>query len=101
VSSREGVSGLAYETIEKAFEETLSLLPAWERFSAQIVMRRCISGDDQFCGPESTEEAFNDANVIEPQLNRNFYMADFSVSPFKGPLLRARSLKAMKVLESK
>src|SRR5215813_3927507 len=28
-------------------------------------------------------------------------MSDFSVSPFKWPLLRARSLKAMKVLEPK
>jgi len=75
VGRREGLSGPAYEAIAKAFEESPSLLPVWRRFDAQKVMRRGIDGDDQFWGSESAEGAFNDANLIEPRLNRNFFTA--------------------------
>ena len=58
VSPRRGLSGIAYDSIAKAFEETPSLLPAWQRFNAQIVMRHSIDGDDEFWGSESAEGAF-------------------------------------------
>jgi hypothetical protein len=38
-------------------------------------MRHSIDDDDQFWGSESAEGAFNDANLIEPRLNRSFFIA--------------------------
>ena len=75
ISPGEGLSGSAYDATLRTFEQTPSLLPAWHRFNAEIVMRRTAAGDDGFWAPESAEGAFNDATVIEPRLNRSFFMA--------------------------
>jgi hypothetical protein len=70
-----GLSGSACAAIARAFEDTPSLLPAWQRFNAQLVMRRGPTSEARFWASESAEAAFNDTTVIEARLNRGFFMA--------------------------
>jgi hypothetical protein len=69
------LSGAACAAIARAFEETPSLLRAWHRFNAQLVMRRGPTGEARFWSAESAEEAFNETTVIEARLHRGFFMA--------------------------
>jgi hypothetical protein len=75
VDLQDGLSGSACAAIARAFEETPSLLPAWHRFNAQLVMRRGPTGEARLWASESAEAAFNETTVIEAQLNRGFFMA--------------------------
>ena len=79
VPQRDGMASAMYEAIAQMFaalaSAALSLVSAWRRFDAQIVMRRDPSGQDRFWTPDSAEEVFNDATVIEPRLNRSFFSA--------------------------
>jgi hypothetical protein len=75
VDLQHGLSGAACAAIARAFEESPSLLPAWHRFNAQLVMRRSRTGEARFWSAESAEGAFNETTVIEARLNRGFFMA--------------------------
>jgi len=79
VPQRDGMASAMYEAIAQMFAALASAAPslvsAWRRFDAQIVMRRDPSGQDRFWTPDSAEEVFNDATVIEPRLNRSFFSA--------------------------
>src|SRR3989442_11039504 len=70
-----GLSGPAYDAIVQAFEEIPSLMPAWRSFNSQILGRRDTVGNERFWASGSAEEAFSDAAVVEPRLNRSFFMA--------------------------
>ena len=74
-SPGEGLSGPAYDAIVQVFEEILSLTPAWRSFNSQILGRRDTVGNERFWASESAEGAFSDAAVVEPRLNRSFFMA--------------------------
>jgi hypothetical protein len=67
------LSGAACAAIAWAFEETPSLLRAWHRFNAQLVMRRGPTGEARFWSAESAEEASNETTVIEARLHRGFF----------------------------
>lgn len=78
-SQRDGMVAAMYEAIAQVFEqlaaEAPSLVSAWRRFDAQIVVRHDATGQERFWTPESTETAFNDTTVIEPRVDRGFFSA--------------------------
>jgi hypothetical protein len=71
---RNGLPQAAYDELVQYFETT-SLAPVWEIFAAQFVVRGDGTGIDHFWTSESAETVFNEASVLEPRLNRNFYTA--------------------------
>jgi len=79
VPQRDGMASAMYEAMAQVFHRLTSAAPplvsAWHRFEAQMVVRRDTMGQDRFWTPERAEEAFNDATVIEPRLNRSFFTA--------------------------
>jgi len=68
-----GLSQAVYEVIARAFEATPSLVPAWHRLQAQLVVRPDAAGAERIWTSESADEAFNEATVIEPSINRSFF----------------------------
>lgn len=72
---RQGLSGPAYDALVQVFEQIPLLKPAWRNFNAQILARRDNAGEEQFWTSESAEAAFSDTAIIEPRLNRSFYLA--------------------------
>jgi hypothetical protein len=72
---QEGLTRPVYDAIASVFATSAFLLPAWQRFNAQLVMRRQPSGELRFWASESAEGAFNDSTVIEARLNRSFFTA--------------------------
>jgi len=72
---RQGLSGPAYDAMVQVFEQIPSLNPAWRNFNSQILARRNKLGEEQFWASESAEAAFSETAVIEPRLNRSFYLA--------------------------
>jgi len=79
VSHQDGITAATYEAMAQVFEplapEAPSLVAAWHRFDAQIVLRRDPTGQERFWTPESAETVFNDATVIEPRVDRGFFSA--------------------------
>ena len=71
---RNGLPQAAYDDLAQCFETT-SLAPVWDIFAAQLVVRGDATGTDHFWTSESAETVFNEASVLEPRLNRNFYTA--------------------------
>ncbi len=71
---RNGLPQAAYDELVQCFETT-SLAPVWDIFAAQLVVRVDATGTDCFWTSESAETVFNEASVLESQLNRNFYTA--------------------------
>jgi hypothetical protein len=71
---RNGLPQAAYDDLVQCFETT-SLAPVWDIFAAQLVVRGDATGTDHFWTSESAETVFNEASVLEPRLNRNFYTA--------------------------
>lgn len=78
-SPRDGMTAAMYEAMAQVFDqvasEAPSLLSAWRRFDAQLVVRRDPTGQERFWTPESAEATFNDTTVIEPRLNRGLFSA--------------------------
>lgn len=72
---RQGLSGPAYDALVQVFEQISSLKPAWRSFNSQILTRRDNTGEERFWASESAEVAFSDAAVVEPRLNRSFFLA--------------------------
>jgi hypothetical protein len=75
VRPRQGLSGTAYEAMGQVFERHRALLPAWRSFDAQIIMRREATGQDRIWAAASAASAFNDTTIIDPRLNRSFFVA--------------------------
>ena len=71
---RNGLPQAAYDDLAQCFETT-SLAPVWDIFAAQLVVRGDATGTDHFWTSESADTVFNEASVLEPRLNRNFYTA--------------------------
>ena len=71
---RNGLPQAAYDDLAQCFETT-SLAPVWDIFAAQLVVRGDATGTDHFWTSESAETVFNEASVLEPRVNRNFYTA--------------------------
>lgn len=71
---RNGLPQAAYDDLVQCFETT-SLAPVWNIFAAQLVVRRDATGTEHFWTSESAETVFNEASVLAPRLNRNFYTA--------------------------
>ncbi len=71
---RDGLPQAAYDDIVQCFKTT-SLAPVWDIFAAQLVVRGDTMGMDRFWTSESAKTVFNEASVLELQVNRNFYSA--------------------------
>jgi hypothetical protein len=72
---QDGLPRAAYDAIVNVFANHPPLLPAWQRFQAQLVVRRQGPSDPRLWASESAEGAFNDSTVVEPRLNRSFFTA--------------------------
>lgn len=76
---RDGMASATYAAMAQVFDrlasEAPSLVSAWRRLAAQMVIRRDATGQEHFWTPESAEVTFNDVTVIEPRLNRGFFTA--------------------------
>lgn len=72
---RQGLAGPAYDALVQVFEQVPSLKPAWRSFNSQILTRRDNREEEQFGASESAEVAFSNAAVVEPRLNRSFFLA--------------------------
>ena len=75
----EGLPVAAYDAVNQLFEKTFvvrSLLPPWQKFCSQFLIRRTNNpGNEGFWASASAEEAFSEAAVIESRLNIRFWNA--------------------------
>ncbi len=71
---RHGLPQAAYHEIVRLFKPTPFIL-FWESFNAQLVLRRDPMGIDRYWASAQAETVFNEATVLEPRLNRNFFTA--------------------------
>jgi hypothetical protein len=71
---RNGLPLTGYDAMGQCFDTT-PLAPFWDIFAAQCVRRYDATGTERFWTSESATTVFNEAAVLEPRLNRNFYTA--------------------------
>jgi len=71
---RNGLPQTAYEAVGRLFETT-PFASLWDSFDAQLVVRRDAAGNDRFWTSVSAETVFNEASMLEPRVNRSFYIA--------------------------
>ena len=71
---RNGLPLTGYDAMGECFDTT-PLVPFWDIFAAQFVRRYDATGTERFWTSESATAVFNEAAVLEPRLNRNFYTA--------------------------
>lgn len=71
----EGLSMEAFDELRQVFENRRQFQMAWKTYQAQILLEPSREGEDQHWAPESAGSSFNEGSVIEPRVNRSFYVA--------------------------
>ena len=71
----EGLPLAGFDAAVRVFEQLTVLRPAWNQLSAHRISRRNARGEDQVWTSQPAQSAFNEATVVESQINRAFYSA--------------------------
>ena len=70
-----GLSVSAYDSIAQIFNNTPSLISAWNGFKSKIVRRQDKEGEDHFWTTDSATIDFSESALIDDHLNKEFFVS--------------------------